>query len=177
MKNLKSLSGRKERDMVKKLRVYHRNYYKYTYIDDSDYKQVKDYSWRVKKDKRPDKYYVYAKIGKKTVYMHRFLLNPPHGTEVDHIDNNPLHNQRSNIRVCTHAENLRNYTKTKTKTTSKYKGVYYHKRVGAWCAKIKVNGKQLCLGYHAIERDAAMEYNMKAIEVFGKYANLNKVAI
>jgi hypothetical protein len=43
-----------------------------------------------------------------TVYMHRLILKPKQGFVVDHIDGNGLNNRRSNLRICTPAQNRLN---------------------------------------------------------------------
>lgn len=43
------------------------------------------------------------------VRMHNAIMNPPDGLEVDHEDHNGLNNQRFNLSVKTHEENMRNY--------------------------------------------------------------------
>ena len=52
-------------------------------------------------------------------------MNAKDGEEVDHINGNTLDNRKSNLRICTHAENLRNKN-TKSKITG-FKGVVYKK--------------------------------------------------
>ena len=44
-------------------------------------------------------------------YLHRRITGAPKGLEVDHINRNPLDNRKSNLRVCTHAENMKNRRK------------------------------------------------------------------
>jgi hypothetical protein len=44
----------------------------------------------------------------KTVYLHRFLLEPPAGLQVDHINRNSLDNRRANLRVVTASKNRQN---------------------------------------------------------------------
>ncbi len=46
--------------------------------------------------------------GSRGVSLHRFLMNPPNGMEVDHINRDTLDNRRSNLRIVTHAENMKN---------------------------------------------------------------------
>ena len=37
--------------------------------------------------------------------MHREIMKPPKGMDVDHKNHNKLDNTRESLRVCTHAEN------------------------------------------------------------------------
>ena len=59
-------------------------------------------------------------------------------------------------------------------TSSRFKGVYWHKIRRKWYAKIDIDNKRIYLGSYEDELDAASAYNTKAVELFGEYANLNK---
>src|SRR6185437_12792771 len=49
---------------------------------------------------------------RKRLYLHRVLLGITDPTiMVDHIDRDSLNNRRSNLRIATHAENMRNARK------------------------------------------------------------------
>jgi group I intron endonuclease len=61
--------------------------------------------------------------------------------------------------------------KVRKNTTSKYVGVCL--KDGLWCAKIQFNKKRYELGYYKSEVNAALAYNKKAIELYGKDAKLN----
>lgn len=63
----------------------------------------------------------------------------------------------------------------KKKITSKYRGVFFHKRDKKWVSSISYNKKQFSLGYFINENDAALAYNMAAIHYFGDKANLNVI--
>lgn len=52
--------------------------------------------------------YCYISINKKIVALHRYVMNCPNGLVVDHLNHNTLDNRRSNLRVVTYGENLRN---------------------------------------------------------------------
>jgi hypothetical protein len=75
--------------------------------------------------------------------------------------------------VATLIENNRNKGKTKSKCTSKYKGVCFDKQTSKWVSHIRVNGKTIKLGRYLIEEEAAQAYNEAAIKYFGEFARLN----
>jgi len=87
-----------------------------------------------------------------------FLKHIPDGTHngyiVDHIDNNSLNNNLSNLQLITNRENL----SKDRKGTSKYTGVSWRKDSRNWRARIKVNGKYLTLGTFDNELEASKVY-------------------
>ena len=105
-------------------------------------------------------------------YMHREIMNAPVGMVVDHIDRNPLNNQRSNLRICTIPENLRNYKIAKN-NTSGYMGVSIRKTTHRWEASIMVNRLSIHLGYFRTAKDAAIARDEAAKKYFGEFAHLN----
>lgn len=106
------------------------------------------------------------------IIMHRVITGARKGIEVDHIDGNGLNNTRENLRLCTRKQNARN-VKSHCDSNSKFLGVCKPKHSGRWRAQIGIGGKQTHIGYFDTEIEAAIEYDKKAIEVFGKFANLN----
>lgn len=149
---------------------------KFALVDDEDFDFLNQWKWSVSKIGNN----FYAMRSKKitktrksiTIRMHRLILNVSKGEYVDHIDMNGLNNQRSNIRVCTNAENSRNRTASKN-TSSKFKGVSWHKRNKKWCANIKVDRKTYSIGSFTSEIEAAKAYDLKAKELHGEFANFN----
>ncbi len=108
-----------------------------------------------------------------TLLMHRYLTNPPNHMVVDHINGDTLDNRRSNLRVCTHKQNI---SSSRSVTgNSKFKGVTFDKSRGKWSAQIKVDYKRIYLGRFAVEQDAALAYNKAAISAFGEFAVLNEI--
>ena len=77
-----------------------------------------------------------------------------------------------NLRNCTNAQNQGNQKKREG-TTSRFKGVCWHKRDRKWSARIRKNGHRHNLGYFDDELDAAGAYNVAALELFGEFALLN----
>jgi hypothetical protein len=90
-------------------------------VDTEDYYRVdKGGKWYVNKNNRSDDLrYVFRKIkvnGKWTTEsLHRFITNTPKGLVVDHINHNTLDNRKTNLKPCSHAENMRNRRKKQEK--------------------------------------------------------------
>lgn len=111
--------------------------------------------------------------GKKTtIFMHREIVGLPAGDKriVDHINGIRHDNRRANLRICTNAENQRNRGKNKN-NTSGYKGVSLHKLSGLWKAMIKVDRKDIFLGYFKNPEDAHQAYSAAAAMYHGEFAN------
>jgi hypothetical protein len=79
----------------------------------------------------------------------------------------------SNLRLVSTSENMQNRSKTSSKTTSIYKGVYLDH--GKWRAQMKKDGKYYNLGTYATEKEAAEAYNKKSIELNHGFALLNLI--
>ena len=82
-------------------------------------------------------------VGGKLVYLTRWLLGllDPAVSHliVDHIDQNPLNNCRSNLRVVDKRINAMNcIAKREQATSSKYKGVCWSKQCNRWAAWILI---------------------------------------
>lgn len=133
---------------------------------------------------REDRVYVwrgygeYTKGQQKKLVLHRVIMERIIGRsltkaeEVDHIDRNPLNNRRSNLRIATHAENLRNRGKNRN-NTSGYKGVTWDKGEGKWSASITVNYKRVHLGRYSNPEDAYAAYCKAVKEYHGEFSCLD----
>ena len=163
---------------------------KFAIVDDEDYNLVSKYPWSLDSPKHAHTSYAICtmytgRINNKSIMcrmkLHQLIMRPPKDIHIDHINRNGLDCRRSNMRYCTHSENCMNrrphYTDSRTKTkrpTSSYKGVSKLKS-GRWQARIYFENKIYSLGAFENEKEAALAYNKKAIEIYGKYAYLNEI--
>lgn len=79
---------------------------RYATVSDEDYEPLMVYNWYAFFNGL--KWYAAAKINRKNVYMHRFVMNPPQNMDVDHINGDGLCNARYNLRIVTRSDNLLN---------------------------------------------------------------------
>lgn len=154
---------------------------KHAIIDDEDYEHVSKFNWVLQRNQKGMPYVkCQMHIGNINGHditcrmsLHRFLLHPPEGMEVDHRNHNGLDCRRSNIRICTHAENMANQLSCCRNKSSAYKGVRFHKKTRKWRAAIMKNYKCYSLGLYHTEKEAALAYNHAALRLFGEFAYLN----
>lgn len=142
------------------------------FIDDWNYERVSQYQWHAHKAITTGKFYARAYINGQHVYLHNFLLPPPQGMEIDHIDHNGLNCCEDNMRFVTHAQNQKNQSKQRS-NTSGYIGVSHHILNKRYQAYIESDGKQHYLGYFDNPIDAARRRDVAATELHGEFANLN----
>lgn len=147
------------------------------FIDKDDLNTISSHSWRVYPGSTENYFRVETSVATKNKTIHfslaRFLYNMPVGKYVDHIDCDPLNNRRNNLRLATESENSRNVPKTKSKRSSIYKGVSWHKRKRKWIAMCAVNNRNKFLGYFDSEIEAAKSYDSSAKELHGEFALTN----
>ncbi len=136
-------------------------------VDDEDYATLSTFKWYHVKNRTT--VYAYTRVHGKQTPMHAMLVS-----KADHKNHNGLDNRRHNLRLTDgQSQNLMNMTKTTSPTSSKYKGVCWHKAAKKWMASIKLHQKPIYIGLFTQERDAAEAYNKSAQHLFGEFANLN----
>lgn len=104
-----------------------------------------------------------------TVRLHREIMNAPTGQYVDHINRDVLDNRRSNLRLCTPAQNQWNVGRRRT-NTSGVSGVYFYKPLQKWGVKFKVNEEDKFFGYHDTFEDAVAVRNEAMLKHRGEFA-------
>jgi len=144
----------------------------FTIVDEENYVNLNQWKWY-----SHARGYVYRdtqKNKKKTrIYMHRYIMKPQKGMEIDHINHNPLDNRKSNLRICEQRQNSINRRSIRGKSI--YKGVYWHNQIKKWHSSIKGKNRKISLGCHETQEDAAKAYNCAARILHGEYAYLNKI--
>ena len=148
-------------------------------VDSDHYEMLSKWKWcfhhtgyavRTIKTKLP-----YGRRKSHMVFMHRVVNGTPKGMYTDHINGDKLDNRKGNLRSATKAQSSMN-TSPHKKSSSRHKGVVFHKKLGKWQSQIRINGKQKHLGVFEHEDDAALAYNSAAKKHFGEFAKLNNVS-
>jgi hypothetical protein len=148
---------------------------KFAIVDEADFKWLNQWKWHLRSHNgREYAIRVNWKEMKHWIRMHRLIMNPPEGIEVDHRDGNGLNNRRRNLRLATHRQNSRN-TKLRNDNKSGYRGVCWDEQTNRWKATINCDGKQIWLGRFDHLRDAAAAYNEAARIQFGEFAVFNRL--
>lgn len=141
-------------------------------VDDDKAEEVSKFSWSGNYNSKTRSYSVMRLEKGNAIRLSRFLMNPPEGFVVDHINGDVFDNRVGNLRVCTREQNLLNkkvYRNSKTGV----KGVHINN--GYIRMEIRRKGKRITKQGFKTINEAAKEYNRLAIEMFGEFARLNPV--
>ena len=125
-------------------------------VDADDYEMLATHRWHCSKFGYAIRFAKKGERGvneKRVIWMHRVIAKPPTDMYVDHVNGNRLDNRKSNLRICTHAENCRNHS-AKSKTPSGRRGVHFHKKSQKWTAWIRKDYKSIYLGLFQNIQDA-----------------------
>lgn len=139
-------------------------------FDIDDFDRVKLYYWRPN-----TKRYIITEIDNHQVSLHRYLLNPLPGMQVDHINHDKSDNRRNNLRVVSQNENQWNVGPT-VQNTSGVKGVAWSKRSKKWVAYIYHRGKRYHLGYYDNKENAIAARRAAEEKYYGEYSYANSMA-
>jgi hypothetical protein len=133
-------------------------------IDIDDLEKVKNICWCKCKDG-----YISGRIrGNKknnSIRLHDYIMNVPKDMCVDHINHDKSDNRKSNLRVCTLAQNNMN---------SNGKGV--RKRGNRWIAYASINNKYKYIGSFGSFKEAISARANFLKENYGEYANTQAIA-
>lgn len=140
-------------------------------VDDDVYEIIKDkYIWLGRdKDGTPRNVRVSEKGDPSGKTLSRMIMNPPKGMVVDHISRDVLDNRRSNLRVCTQAENTRNKA-IQSNNTSEIPSVRWQKDAKKWRVRIKYLGTKIHIGYFNDKEEAGYVRDQVVLQLHGDYA-------
>jgi len=154
---------------------------KHAEISDEKYNKVRHHDWYYYKGKDARVSYAYAIIEGQRVKLHRWVTGvTDENILVDHIDHNGLNCQDDNLRLCNKSQNGANSRKPLTfngkKLTCEYKGVVKRTRKNGdivYEPRLTFEGKYMHLGSYKDKVQAAIAYDIKALELWGDFALLN----
>lgn len=142
---------------------------KFAIVDDRDFKSLSAFKWYARKAKHT--FYAVRNTHRKeggtrrTVYLHRDLLDLPVGIFTDHKDGNGLDNRRNNLRPATRKLNRQGFRHKPLGAVTRFRGVTWHTQLLKWQARIMIGSQRVSLGCFKHEVEAARAYDKKAIEL------------
>lgn len=149
---------------------------KFAKVDDEDFEYLNKWKWSVSSNN-----YAVRRVSRKLkgknniiILMHRQIMKTNKNMQTDHINQNKLDNQKSNLRMCTRSENSCNRLKRKN-TSSKYKGVCWDKAKKKWVAQVWKDNVKVLNKRFPTEKEAAIAYNKKSKIFHKEFAILNNV--
>jgi len=135
-------------------------------IDEEDKERVLIHRWCLAGG------YAYYAGTTHTFFLHNHLMEEiPEGKEIDHINRIKLDNRKSNLRICTHGENMVNQG-LRSNNSSGYTGVGYKPtncEIRPWASAIGYEH----IGHYATKEEAALVRDKAAKEIYGDFAVLN----
>lgn len=148
----------------------------YAHVDEADYERVIAKKWCASAVRTGGR--TYALTGgrqpdgsRRNNSLHRFLMEPPDGFVVDHIDGDGLNCTRANMRVCSPEENCLNRPIYRN-NSSGFKGVRRY-RWGRFAAFIGVRGKTFWGRLRNTAEEAARDYDELSRKHHGEFGRLN----
>jgi hypothetical protein len=140
-------------------------------VDNEDYEWLSQWRWNAA-GSPPHLYARRIDNERRTIHMHRVILDAPQGIQVDHINGNRFDNRRSNLRCATHQQNQFNRG-ARRNGSSQYKGVSWIAKHRRWQATIAIDSRNTNLGWFTDEVEAARAYDAAARIHHGEFAYLN----
>lgn len=137
-------------------------------VDAEDYKEISRHKWAY----HCNGYAFRSKWvnGKNhCILMHRVIAGTPSKKVTDHINGNKLDNRRSNLRVCTIAENLYNQG-LRTDNKSGTRGVSWDSRRRLWRARANKFRKEHHIGRFSTLEEAVTARKQAVEKLYGDFS-------
>ena len=139
-------------------------------IDSCDYHLIEGKNLVLSGHRSGNTEYVRVLKNSTYTYLHRIITGAKDGESVDHINGDGLDNRRSNLRICTHRQNMMNRKMPKRKYP---RGVFKKKDKKKLLAQITVKGKSINLGYYLCPALASLAYQEARDKYFGDFAKIS----
>lgn len=148
-------------------------------VDDEDFELLARFGWMATRNPKSGQFNAtrWIKADERELsepkyrLMHREVMMAKAGQIVDHIDHEPLNNQKSNLRFVTTAQNAMNRRGPTKTCVSKLRGVSFSDncKTRKWRARIGVSGKHVTIGYYATKEEARVAYADANRKYFGEF--------
>ena len=141
-------------------------------IDEADYDSIRHWKWSSCRKRHT--FVVYRGVlqdgRQRRIYLSRFITQTAPALFVDHKNGDGLDNRRENLRLCRIVENNRNRQRMQSTNTSGFRGVWYQKQNGNWCASMSVNNRHVHIGSFPTPEEAAAAFREAATKQYGEFA-------
>lgn len=147
-------------------------------VDDSDFDELNQYRWHAHERRSRNLYEAQRHLQSErrdgkwvsiSVTMSNHLIPHEAGLVIDHIDGNPLNNQRSNLRLATRHQNAINWSR---KGTSFGRGIFLNgKKYGVRI--VDPTGYRRYLGAFHTVAEASQQYAKHAKALHGEFARFS----
>ena len=128
-----------------------------------DWDLVTLYNWHI-----DAKEYVVTQINRRSIKLHRLLMQPDDGVQIDHINRNKKDCRRSNLRTAVNKENAANKSVYSNNFSTGHKNVYLVG--GKYRVIIRKNGIANSFGYFSDIKEAIKVANDKRLMLFDEFA-------
>jgi hypothetical protein len=140
-------------------------------VDDWRYEELSQWNWQAHWNKGTRSFYAERTEGKrpfrKSIQMHRQIMNTPKTMQCDHIDHNTLDNQEHNLRNATYSQNQMN---SHIRVDNKLNERCINVRPNGYLVQIKAGGKYVFTKIYGTLDEAIAARDAAIQEFHGDFA-------